>query len=526
MSAPQLPSADILFENAACGLLLTDINGTIRATNITFCRWLGYRKEELIDRFRLQQMFTMGGKVFHHTHWAPLLQMQGSVAEVQMDMVHREGHTIPMLINAVRRKHDNHEYNELAFFIATDRRKYERELLLARQSAESSLEELHAAQLQLRQLNEQLSLADRRKDEFLATLAHELRNPMAPIRNVLEILKLKDLRDPQLQWGIGALERQTQQMTHLVDDLMEISRITQGRVELRKQALDFLEIVQNAVEVVRPAIAEADHQLSIELPEETIIVDADATRVTQVITNLLTNAAKYTPAGGKVSVQVKRQGQEVMLAVRDTGIGIPPQELNNVFQMFSQLTPALERSKGGLGIGLALVRGLVELHGGSIKAESAGLGQGSTFVVRLPLSEHHDAQQDSTPPFPTARKSRRILIVDDNVDAAESLALTLSMLGDTINTAHSGLDGLAKAEASLPEVMLLDIGLPGCAQWIACFEYGGKQCAKRALPCRATLQQHVGEARMHGQRQHLPTCRGDALVHIDSIEFVQQFACL
>lgn len=461
MSAPQLPPHDILFENAACGLVLTEPNGTIRATNITFCRWLGYSKEELLGRFRLQQMFTMGGKVFHHTHWAPLLQMQGSVAEVQMDMVHREGHTVPMLINAVRCKHDDREYNELAFFIATDRRKYERELLLARQTAESSLEELRAVQLQLSELNEQLSLADRRKDEFLATLAHELRNPMAPIRNVLEILKLKDLRDPQLQWGIGALERQIQQMTHLVDDLMEISRITQGRVELRKQALDLLEIVQNSVEVVRPAIDEAGHRLSIELPEESIIIDADATRVTQIITNLLTNAAKYTPAGGQVSVQVERQEHEVVLAVRDTGIGIPPQELNNVFQMFSQLTPALERSKGGLGIGLALVRGLVELHGGSISAESAGRGQGSKFVVRLPLSQHNAAQQDSAqPPLNTARKSRNILIVDDNVDAAESLALTLSMLGDYTHTAHSGLDGLAKAEAFLPEVILLDIGLP------------------------------------------------------------------
>lgn len=461
MSAPPLPSHEVLFENAACGLLLTDPNGTIRGANITFCRWLGYSRDELLGHFRLQQMFTMGGKVFHHTHWAPLLQMQGSVAEVQMDMVHREGHTIPMLINAVRRKYGGRDYHELAFFIATDRRKYERELLMARQTAESSLEELRAVQLQLSHLNDQLSLADRRKDEFLATLAHELRNPMAPIRNVLEMLKMKNLRDPQLQWGVGALERQIQQMTHLVDDLMEISRITQGRVELRKQPLDFLEIVQNAVEVVRPAIDEADHQLSVELPEESIIIDADATRVTQIITNLLTNAAKYTPAGGHVGVRVERQGHDLVLSVRDTGIGIPPQELNNVFQMFSQLTPALERSKGGLGIGLALVRGLVALHGGTIRAESAGLGKGSEFVVRLPISERSDVQQTSAQPSSAPTRSpRHVLIVDDNIDAAESLALALSMLGDTTHTAHSGLDGLAKAEALQPDVILLDIGLP------------------------------------------------------------------
>ena len=314
---------------------------------------------------------------------------------------------------------------------------------------------------ELRRLNAELSLADRRKDEFIATLAHELRNPLAPMRNVLEILRLKDIADPQLQWARAVLERQMKHMTHLVDDLLEVARITQGKVELRRERVDLATAVQAAVEGVRPLV-QAAHELVVALPAEPLLLDADPTRLAQVILNLLNNAVKYTPDGGRIWLAAERDGDEAVITVRDSGIGIPPEHLDSVVEMFSQLAPAIDRAQGGLGIGLALVRGLVELHGGRVRAQSAGPGQGSAFSIRLPAPRALAGARAPAPdPAAGHGARRRILVVDDNVDAAESLALALGLGGHDVQAVHDGAAALAAAEAFAPQVILLDIGLPG-----------------------------------------------------------------
>jgi PAS domain S-box-containing protein len=705
-----LPSADALYEHAACGLLVTDANGCIQRVNATFCGWLGYGAADLMGGKLIQDLLSAGGKVFYQTHWAPLLQMQGSVAEVKLNMIHRDGHMVPMLLNAVCRRHGDASYFEVAVLIVADRHKYEQELLLARRNAEASvaahklaqkaLQEsrdvlslamrgarmgawsydpasgkfwwsrelealagyaegrfahtaggffelihpgdliglneavdravasgddyvaefrfMHAsgdwcwmegrgratydsngepltvyglglditerkeaqtvllrqaaifehlsdaivitdlrgnitdfnvggermlgyrtreilgkpvsifhppedalrirrealaalaadgtwrgeltfvrrdgtrgvcdtvvkplanargdiygavcvsrdtterrrAEQQLKRLNLELSKADRRKDEFLATLAHELRNPLAPMRNVLEILRLKEFADAQLNWSRDVFDRQLQHMTHLVDDLLEVSRITQGKLELRKQRLELARAMQSAMEAARPTVQASSHHLSVTLPREPLYLDADPTRLSQMILNLLNNAAKYTPAGGNISLAAEREGNEAVIVVRDSGIGIPREHLGSVFEMFSQLAPALDRSQGGLGIGLALVRGLAELHGGSVAAFSGGPGTGSEFMIRLPLSATTGEPAHSAMPELPHAAGMRIVIVDDNADAADSLAMVLELEGHEVRTAGDGLAGLALIGEFAPQAVILDIGLP------------------------------------------------------------------
>lgn len=705
-----LPSAEALFEQAACGLLVTDTNGRILRVNATFCGWLGYDATEIAELRHLQDLLSTGGKVFYQTHWAPLLQIQGSVSEVKLNMMHRDGHMVPMLLNAVRRHHEETSYLEVAVLIVADRHKYEQELLLARRNAEASvaahqiaqreLQEsrdvlslamrgarmgawshepksgkfwwsrelealagyaegrfantprgffelihpgdlmalneavdhavdsgddyvaefrfMHAsgdwcwmegrgratydhhgepltiyglglditerkeaqtvllrqaaifehlsdaivitdlrgnitdfnvggermlgyrmreilgspvatflppedalrirretlsalaadgtwrgelpfvrrdgsrgvcetvvkplanargdiygavsinrditerkrAEQQLKRLNLELSKADRRKDEFLATLAHELRNPLAPMRNVLEILRMKEFSDPQLSWSRDVFDRQLQHMTHLVDDLLEVSRITQGKLELRKQRLDLARAMQSAMEAARSTVQASSHHLSVTLPREALYLDADPTRLSQMILNLLNNAAKYTPPGGKISLTAEREGSEAVIVVRDSGIGIPHEHLDNVFEMFSQLAPALDRSQGGLGIGLALVRGLAELHGGSVAAFSDGPGTGSEFVIRLPLSQHNAVPATHTLPEAPRAPGLRVVVVDDNADAADSLAMVLELEDHEVRTAGDGIAALDLIAAFAPQAVILDIGLP------------------------------------------------------------------
>ena len=459
---PQL-DGDRLYDQAACGLVLADGDGKIIRCNTTFCGWVGFPANELVGKRRIQDLFTMGGKVFHQTHLLPLLQMQGSVAEVQIDIRHADGTALPTLINIFRRKHGDGIIDELAILIATDRRSYERELVAARRNAEASLQALTDAQDALQAANAELASADRKKDEFLATLAHELRNPLAPMQNVLEILKLKAIDDPQLIWARAVFERQMQQMAHLVDDLMDVSRITQGRVELRRETIDIALVMQRAVEASRALIEASRHQLHVTLPAQPLAVDADPTRLTQILTNLLNNAAKYTPDGGTIWLEAAREQDQVAIAVRDTGIGIAAKHLGDVFSMFSQLTPALERAQGGLGIGLALVKGLVSLHGGTVDVKSAGPGQGSEFVVRLPLAEAAPAAPatagDDLPAL--SGQARRVLVVDDNRDGADMLGMALTMLGFCVAQYYDGASALAAGADFMPDVVILDIGLPG-----------------------------------------------------------------
>ena len=340
-----------------------------------------------------------------------------------------------------------------------ERASYERALLAARKTAEQALEARLEAEAQLRRLNEELSDADRRKDEFLATLSHELRNPLAPMRGALEVLKLDRARPERESRLLDVFDRQLGHLTHLVDDLMEMSRITQNRVELRREPVALAEILQIAVEDVEPMMRAARHAFTVSNQAPGAVVDADPTRLVQVLVNLLTNACKYTPEGGAIDLSLRVEGEQAVLAVRDNGIGLPPEALETIFGMFSQLEPALRRSKGGLGIGLALVRGIVALHGGSVEAASAGEGRGSTFTVRLPLAPVQGMPEAPARPGDAVLPTE-VLVVDDNIDAAEMLAMFLTMSDCTARTVHTAQDALALLEEFRPQVALLAIGLP------------------------------------------------------------------
>jgi len=306
--------------------------------------------------------------------------------------------------------------------------------------------------------------SDQRKDEFLATLAHELRNPLAPIMNAAQLLGVAQPTEATVRWSREVLDRQVRQLTRLVDDLLDISRITRGKVELRRERIDLASIVRSSIETSRPLITAAQHQLEVHLPEAPIELDADPARLAQVFGNLLNNAAKYTPAQGRISISVEKESErEVAVRVRDSGIGIPPEMLSRVFEMFTQVEEALERTQGGLGIGLTLVRRFVELHSGSVSATSAGRDRGSEFVVRLPLPKDGAAAApgtEGTSDTP-AGVMRRIVIVEDNPDGAESLRQLLTAAGHDVFVAGDGLRGIDAVSSFKPDAVLMDIGLPG-----------------------------------------------------------------
>ncbi len=304
--------------------------------------------------------------------------------------------------------------------------------------------------------------ADRRKDEFLATLSHELRNPLAPIKNALELLDVRACDAATRREARSVIGRQLAQITRLVDDLLDISRVTRDKIELRKQVVDLASIIDSAVETSRPEIESAGHQLHVELPVRPVLLDADPARMEQVFANLLNNAAKFTESGGRIRVEAKREGWEVVVSVRDNGIGIACEDMAYVFDMFRQADQSLEKSHSGLGIGLTLVRRFVELHGGTIDVQSEGTGKGSEFTVRLPVA---DAVQKPTQPEPSPVKAAsiprlRILVVDDNQDAGHSLAMLLRVKGHDVRTAKDGLEAIATAEEFRPEVILMDVGMP------------------------------------------------------------------
>jgi PAS domain S-box-containing protein len=305
-----------------------------------------------------------------------------------------------------------------------------------------------------------LSEAARRKDEFLATLAHELRNPLAPIRSAVSILQLREGGDAELHMVGELIDRQVRHLVRLVDDLMDVSRITFGKVQLQRTRVDLREIARDAVATSEPLITAAEHRLSLELGAAPAWVDADRVRLEQVVSNLLNNAARYTPQGGSIALKIGQEDAEAWIAVEDNGVGIDRAQIERIFEPFVQVERRDAGGSGGIGIGLALAKALVELHGGSIRAESAGLGQGSCFVVRLARV----AALESVAPAGAAqarRKPRRLLLVDDNFDAAMSQALLLRHLGHEVETAFSGPAALEKASAFRPEVVLLDIGMPG-----------------------------------------------------------------
>jgi signal transduction histidine kinase/ActR/RegA family two-component response regulator len=324
-------------------------------------------------------------------------------------------------------------------------------------------------QYELRDRLDALRQSDRQKDVFLATLSHELRNPLAPIRNALHVLRLAGA-DPETRARVmDTMERQVGNVIRLVDDLLQISRINEGRIELRRERVQLSAVVRNALESSAPLIEAAGQELNVSLPTEPVLLDADPLRITQVIANLLNNAAKYTEKGGNVWLTARRDGPEAVISVRDTGIGIPADMLTRVFGMFVQVEPSGDRSRQGLGIGLTLVQRLVEMHGGHVEAHSGGLGQGSEFIVRLPAqADRRSAIKEpdrSRGAEPDRRgrgsPSRRILIVDDHHDSADSLGTLLRLLGHDVRVVYDGEAALALSPTFRPEVVLLDIGLPG-----------------------------------------------------------------
>ena len=305
--------------------------------------------------------------------------------------------------------------------------------------------------------------ADRRKDEFLAMLAHELRNPLAPIRSAVQILKAGNSDVTHLKTARDIVERQVRHMTRLIDDLVDVARLTQGKISLKKDKVDLATVVSDAVDLARPIISECGHHLTTELPPQSVPLYVDGVRLSQALGNLLTNAAKYTPPGGKIELVGANSGDEIMVTVRDNGIGIAPDMLAHVFDLFTQSERSLDRAQGGLGIGLALVKRLIEMHGGHVEVHSAGIGEGSEFVLRLP--HERDTREEvlstkKTVASSAARKSRRILVVDDNVDSAEVTAILLRLEGHEVTVAHNGPAAIEQIPTMLPDILLLDIGLP------------------------------------------------------------------
>jgi PAS domain S-box-containing protein len=314
----------------------------------------------------------------------------------------------------------------------------------------------------LKQVEEQLRASDRRKDEFLATLAHELRNPLAPIANAVQLLQRTNDLPPQIREVCDVVDRQVRLLIRLVDELLELSRITSGKIELRRQRIELARVVADAIDLSRPLISAGQHRISVDLPPESLWLDADPVRLSQVVTNLLNNSAKYMDDGGQIVVSLRRQGDSAVLSVRDTGIGIPAEMLPRIFDMFSQADQARRHTYGGLGIGLALARNLVQMHGGRIEAHSAGTGQGSEFVVFLPLSPQGEDVAETPPESPQPRPlvSRKILIVDDNRAAALVLARLLEMLGQDVQQVESATAALDALRVDCPDVIFSDIGMP------------------------------------------------------------------
>jgi PAS domain S-box-containing protein len=317
---------------------------------------------------------------------------------------------------------------------------------------------------QLRERLEELAEADRQKNEFLAMLAHELRNPMAPMRNALHLMNMPGADDSMVRQSRAMMERQLEHLVRLVDDLLDVSRIIRGKIELRKEDLDIATAVVRAVETAQPIIETHGHRLTIELPDEPIWVQGDLIRLSQVIANLLTNAAKYTDRAGHITLGVTRDNGQAVVRVRDTGIGISSEVVGRIFDLFVQADRSLARSQGGLGIGLTLVKRLVEMHGGTVSAQSEGLGRGSEFIIKLPTLSGREVEQPLHAPagrgHVTDALRRRVLVVDDNVDAANSIAMILRMSGYDVRCAYDGPAALEAARSYHPEVVVLDIGLP------------------------------------------------------------------
>ena len=434
---------DAILAAAPDGILLCDAQGVIQMANDQAGRMFGYRTDELLGRpveMLIPQRFREGHVGDRDAYVAnPIPRPMG----LGRDLVAlcKDGAELPVEISLapVVTEEGVHVVN-----IVRD------------------VSERRRLQAELQHRNEALTRADQRKDEFLAVLSHELRNPLAPIRSAMDVLRGSLKPDPDVEWATGVITRQVDQMTRLIDDLLDVSRITRGKVRLLRESIELGAVVAAAVETSRPLIEQRGHTLDIQLPPEPIRLHGDALRLAQVIANLLNNSAKYSDEGSSILVTAQVHDGGLEVCVRDHGMGIAADFLPHIFDTFAQSDRSLDRAHGGLGIGLTLVKSLVEMHGGTVVANSDGPGQGSEFVVRLPLSAP-DASSAAPGVAPTAAASVscRILMADDNVDFAESVARLLRRRGHEVHLAHDGLLALRMAEELTPTVVILDIGLPG-----------------------------------------------------------------
>jgi PAS domain S-box-containing protein len=428
-----------LFENAGVGNAEIDLEtGRFVRVNRTYCAITGYDADALLGMTYLDVTHP-DDRDRTHGLVEPFLREHAGAFEMEKRYVRRDGRTIHVQVcGTLIRDADGRPIRLLG-----------------------CVEDI----TQRRRIEEERRDADRRKDEFLAMLSHELRNPLAPIRNALSVLSLADADPGATAWAREVIDRQTGVLTHLVDDLLDVARITQGKVTLHRATVRLAGVVTAAVEASQPLIDARRHRLEVDLPDEPLYVDGDTTRLSQVVLNLLNNAAKYTPDGGHIRLSLAREADRAVLRVADDGDGLAPETLATAFDLFTQADRSLDRAQGGLGIGLTLVRRLVELHGGCVDAHSDGPGLGAEFVVRLPLVPAPAAPV--TPPGGVPRltdaaiRPLRILVVDDNHDAADTLARLLRRLGHEVHTCYDGQEACRQALAFAPGVVLLDLGLPG-----------------------------------------------------------------
>ncbi len=461
---------DALVESAPDVILNVDSGGIIQLANPAAERQFGYSAEELIGR---QAALLFETKSAWSDIWRFVSAGTASARPTEVRVRLKDGSLRYFEVSAARWQDGTRTFVTAIMRDVNDRRAAEIALKESESQSRAHAKALAELNEVLNENSKALNAMDRRKDEFLATLAHELRNPLAPLRNGLQLLKLAKDDAGLVERTRHMMDLQLSQMVRLIDDLLDVGRITNDRIPLNRERTSLDKIIRQAVETSGPLIHAQQHELTIDLPSREITLDADVVRLTQVFANLLNNAAKYTPRNGSISISAEDHGDSVTVRVRDNGIGIPRELLPEVFEMFMQVDKSLERAQGGLGIGLSLVKRLVEMHEGTVEAHSNGASQGSVFTVRLPTA----SACASSARLPTASAcapneqpvaeilaapatGHRILVVDDNEDAAASLALLLRLMGHETRTANNGLEAIEVADTFQPNVALLDIGMP------------------------------------------------------------------
>ena len=456
-----------LFENAPCGYIATRPDGTILQVNQTFVAMTGHPRDWLLVGRRFAELLTIPGRIYHDTHFGPLLKMQGFIKEVAFDMLRQDQHRLPVLVNAVNRSAEGKEpVTLMTVFDATDRRQYEQELLQARRRAEEAVQAERAAK-------EQAEAAGRFKDEFLAMVSHELRTPLNAILGWTQILQSEGGMTDDQRGGLEVIERNARVQSELIGDLLDMSRIIAGKMRLNVQQVALEDVISAAVDTIKPA-AEARGVRLQKVTDPAVIVSGDPGRLQQVFWNLLTNAVKFTPRGGFVRVLMQRVNSHVEVSVVDSGQGMNPAFVSHAFERFRQADSGETQKTTGLGLGLSIVKSLVEMHGGSVQAMSEGIGKGSTFLVNLPVTVIHPEHAAAERVYPHAAVAQsptevrgislhgvKVLVVDDEADARAMVRRVLATAGADVSTAASTAEALQIIEARPFDVLVSDVGLPG-----------------------------------------------------------------